>query len=364
MFKKTALTVIGAGGIAAGFLTFGPSGTAHADCTILVPGHQDDNGSGYVAQLAATNQLPSCYVVAEYPADIGPLPSQSGNPPLSMDDATNVGADRTDQIYQDMRANGENGQITVRTYSEGGAVGLKWANRHICGDQNGCGQLVPLPPGVNLEQDGDPYGSTGALSASPWIQNGLVKPFVNLFGVPTDLQTPANTQRNFSQNDLVANLGPQQLSVVAPFSMMATFSAHGVQDFGRPHVQWVGPNGEINNEWDVGINPVSVATIQNGGQCDSVCNDANNAWNPIANGFDPGAVQIPQVSPGDVPAPLFAPPNFAPPPDFVAPVPLAQVPAPVAPVVQQSGTVHSDTPSFFGEAQCPGGGYTPGDAPC
>ncbi len=210
------------GGAAVGLLC---SASAHADPTILAPGNTDNSGDAYVAQLADTGQLPSEFYVAQYPADIWP------KEPLRMDDATNIGADVAESIY-DQVANGR--PVTCRGFSEGTAVCLKLAQRRP----------------VNLVLDGDPYGSTGFFN-NPLAQ--AVEPVVNALGIPTDLPEPPGTVRNYSKYDIWANGGPQ--NVVGLINQGARLDEHSVQNPNDPHLTFV-RDGVVNNVYDVDGNPV------------------------------------------------------------------------------------------------------------
>lgn len=198
------------------------AGPAFADPTLLVPGHSDNGGQFYVSELQRTGQLPGDNRVVAYPADIWPLD------PLRMDDATNIGADEATRIYDSLRPD-QRDDLTCRAFSEGTAVCLKLAER----------RNVP-----HVVLDGDPYGSTGLFN-NPLVQ--VVQPIVGAVGVPTDLPVPAGTVRNYNQMDEFGNGGPQ--NPLGLITQLVDGPGHSVQDPNAPHNTWVGPNGEINNEF-------------------------------------------------------------------------------------------------------------------
>jgi hypothetical protein len=278
------------------------SAAAHAD-TILISGHDDGDCWGYVQQLGDQQtgvvppgttplNLPPGVSCANYSAQMAPLEGQW----ISTEDSTNEGAQRAYDICADIQGRRPGAQCTFRAFSEGTLAGAKVQWREVNEGNTR----------TNLVTDGDAIGSTNLLKA-PIVQNPLVGSLacsnptdnvpvsINPNGIPC-MDAPPNTERYYSKYDPFAN--GNQDNPVALLNDAFNADEHSIQNPNDPHVDFKGPNGELNHVFDV--------------------ND----------------------------------------PD---PVPFAPIDTHI-PDSQQP--VRSQTPSFPGELQCPGGYYTPGDAPC
>ncbi|MCA9324970.1 PE-PPE domain-containing protein [Candidatus Saccharibacteria bacterium] len=291
--------VCGLGATAAASLMLGVgAGAASADRCFVIGGMGDGSGEGARGIMADQGRLASCnegVETVQYSASIFPVGPETMNQSVAP-----AVVDLTDRLnntpaWQHKR---------VLAFSEGTVVAA---------------QAINQTNGTNIKAElyGGPQGRTGAFHSPLVTDIPLVKPIINMIGIPTD--TPLNVrpgvqyERVYREDDGDANLGAQGHDV---FSALP--GAIGIADgmLNRGGHQIPDPNSPRVEFYDA----------------DGVRNWAHDDFDPrTANGANnPEVVALP--------------------------------PAP-APVVERL-----PAPSFWGEAACvaeDGSPYwTPGDAPC
>lgn|GEM_PF-4866665 len=304
-FSVRAAKAVGGIGLTGAALfagTMGGVGEAHADNQIIAGGRGDSTSQVYTQFLINTHQI--------NPATdkIFPVVYPAEIKPLdntSMRDSVNQGV-ATSQNILDTQVDPHQ-KTHVWGYSEGSAVALESANKN-----KGRVSAVTI--------DKSPYGP-GGISHNPGAKSDMVQSFAADNGLIVNEPLPTNIPVMVESNpdDGWSGAGNKVLETIQQLSdaFQATMNgdAHAPSDPTQPHnVQHF---GNVTVEW-FGNSPLPTIALDQ---------------SPVpAVVTDAPAPEVPQVLVGSV-----------------APAPKAE---------------HLAAPEFPGEAQCPGGYYTPGDAPC
>lgn len=302
MITKLAVAV---GGLTAAVAALYGAGAASADTHVCIGGYTDPD-SQILANVKEMYGDP-CDVQIHWPAALGVPGVDATNTQGSLD----VGVPATVQAYYD--AGGGNGApVRLDGHSLGALVSEQ------AGDairiQNG----GTIPPNLTVIASGNVYGDSG-LQHDPGVGGIVFDVAKPMFGMPQDIP-----QMGINRNDLfdIYGNGANQM----PQTQIADASTipwnHVAPDPNLPHETYFS-----DNDSDPATPPVQNEIYNRTGE-----------QNPIS------AAAAANGTPVDPATDAFLDVTF--------------------PVNNPAEVAHSDVASFFGELPCPGGYFTPGDAPC